>query len=128
MNLCITLYQKLIYFASRLQSLFLFFIRLIWGHQFFLAGLHFFSPIKTPPIPLQAWLSSSSHPRLLALLLLAGGILLMIGLGSRLVALLLALFMISALAATHKDIFLGGHFLWNPGLLVRAEPFPFLLI
>jgi len=96
-------YQRFIKCFGNLQSLFLFFARLVWGHQFLLYG--------------------TIDGGLLGGLEMAGGILLLIGLFSRGVAFLLGLDMLITLATEHIHTFFNLEFLMNPFVLIRVEPF-----
>jgi putative oxidoreductase len=114
--------------ASCLKSPFLLAIRLYWGWQFFQTGwgkLHniphvteFFQSLHIPMPGANAWI--------VAIMECFGGLLLMAGLGSRLVAFALAFDMIIAYITADsmalKSIFTDSD------QFVQAAPFPFLLM
>lgn len=122
-------YQGFIRFFSNFQSLFLFLVRIIWGHQFFITGLGKFSRIEATAqffhslhIPLPIF---SAY--LVATIELVGGILLIVGLGSRLAAFLLAIIMFIAMSTAHAHVFSNWKFISDPSLVVQQAPFPFLM-
>jgi putative oxidoreductase len=105
MNLLVRLYSLLVKVANSLQSPFLLVVRCYWGWQFAQSGwghlthmqktVEFFSSLNIPLPAANAWFIS--------LLEFAGGILLIIGLGSRLVALLLTGDMVVAYVTADRD-------------------------
>src|SRR5277367_6110847 len=112
---------------SSLQSPFLLAVRLYWGWQFMQAGwgklndigkvVNFFTSLGIPAPALNAYFISGLE--------FAGGILLALGLGSRLIAFLLA----SDMAVAY---YLGDHdalfsFLSDPDKFYAAAPFTFLM-
>ena len=99
------IYDPFISVGSNLQSLFLLYMRLTWGHQFFLYGLS----------GTMGWIE------------LVGGFCLFIGFASRLVAVPLIVLMLGALGMDHTVAISEWQFLWEPLSLVRALPYPFLL-
>ncbi len=122
-------YQGFIRFFSNFQSLFLFLVRIIWGHQFFITGLGKYSRIEATvqlfqslhiPLPVfSAYLVGTVE--------LIGGILLIVGLGSRLAALFLAIIMFTAMSTAHAHVFSDFKFISDPSLVVQQAPFPFLI-
>lgn len=113
--------------AEALQSPLLLLVRLYWGWQFaqtgygkfhnmprvvdFLAGLG---------IPFPAW-----NARFIASLELAGGLLLMLGLGARPMSALLTISMMVAFYTADRDALFA--FLSDPDKFMGAAPFTFLL-
>ncbi|HVU09102.1 MAG TPA: DoxX family protein [Verrucomicrobiae bacterium] len=114
--------------ASWLQSPFLLVIRLYWGWQFFQTGwgklgniqhvTEFFTSLNIPFPAATAWL--------VAIMECFGGILLMLGLGSRLVAFALAFDMVIAYITADSDA-LKSVFS-DSDKFVQAAPFPFLMM
>jgi putative oxidoreductase len=112
--------------ASSLQSPFLLLVRLYWGWQFAQAGwgrLHhlpqatqFFSSLHIP--------FPGANAAFISLLELFGGILLIVGLASRLTSLLLACDMLVAYVASDSEAL---HAVFsNPGKFYNADPYTFL--
>src|SRR5271169_718591 len=114
--------------ASYLQSPFLLAIRLYWGWQFFQTGwgkLHniphvteFFQSLNIPMPEANAWI--------VAIMECFGGLLLMVGLGSRLVAFALAFDMVIAYITADSDALKS--IFTDSDKFVQAAPFPFLLM
>jgi putative oxidoreductase len=104
-------------------------MRLTWGYQFFISGwgkLHsidkvsaFFSSLNIHFPIFNAYLVGTCE--------MVGGLLLIIGLGSRLVAIPLMIIMFMALATAHADQISGFRFLLEPTTLVAQSPYPFLI-
>ncbi len=126
-NFVITAYELLIRVTSSLQSLFLLAVRLYWGWQFAQTGwgklhrmpdvIQFFASLGIPAPAANAWF--------VALLEFVGGILLMLGLGSRLLALLSVGDMLVAYITADREAFLG--FFSHPDKFAAAAPFVFLV-
>ncbi len=122
-------YIWFISFFSNLQSALIFLLRITWGHQFFLVGLsklhkiestmQFLDSLHIPFPPFSAYL--------LALFEVVGGFCLVIGLGSRFFAFFLSIAMFVAYGTAHAHVFSHFHFVFDPSLLVKEAPFPFLL-
>lgn len=116
----IKVYQLYIWLTSQLHSLFLLAIRLIWGWQFFQTGkgklgnldgvTTFFTSLHIPAPRLNAVMASTTE--------CAGGLLLLLGLGGRLISFPLTIVMIVAYITAEKP----GDF----DEFVKATPFPFL--
>jgi putative oxidoreductase len=114
--------------ASRLQSPFLLTIRLYWGWQFFQTGwgklqniphvTEFFQSLHIPMPEANAWI--------VAIVECFGGLLLMAGLGSRLVAFALAFDMIIAYITADSEALKS--IFSDSDKFVQAAPFPFLLM
>ena len=121
------LYSRFVSAANSLQPYFLVFVRLYWGYQFVIDGwgkLHhlakvteYFGSLGLPAPGLTAMGVS--------VLELVGGILLAIGLGTRVIALLLFCNMTVAYYTGDHDAFLG--IFSNPDNFVAAAPFSYWL-
>lgn len=114
--------------ASRLQSPFLLVIRLYWGWQFAQTGwgklqhlshvTQFFASLGIPAPGVLA--------PCIATLEFVGGILLILGLASRIIGLLLTLNMITAYLTTEQTAI---HSIFSdPGKFYNADPFTFLFV
>ena len=114
-------------FASRLPDPLLLSLRLYWGWQFFLTGRgklmnleatsEFFASLGLPWPGLQAVLAGGTE--------CFGGALLLVGLGSRLVAVPLIFTMLVAYLTAHRETVTG---VWaDADAFVTAPPFLFLL-
>jgi putative oxidoreductase len=120
-------YALLVRITSSLQSVFLLVVRLYWGWQFAQAGwgklhrmpdvIQFFASLHIPAPAANAWF--------VTLLEFIGGILLAVGLGSRLLALLSVGDMLVAYITADRDAFLG--FFTHPDKFAAAAPFVFLV-
>lgn len=123
------LYSWTIVCGENLQSLFLLYMRLIWGHQFFLTGLSKFMHIDA--VAQFFTTLGISHPFFVAYVVAffetVGGLCLFFGFASRLAAIPLIIIMVSALSLAHSDAFVQLRFLFEPALLVHQAPYPFLL-
>lgn len=121
--------SKVICLGSHLQSLFLFYMRAVWGHQFFIKGITKLSNIDAVA---QFFATLNiSDPLFLAYVVAlcetVGGICLFVGFASRFVAIPLIAIMVSALSLAHSDAFIELRFLLEPARLVHEAPYPFLL-
>jgi putative oxidoreductase len=124
-----TMYGWVISLGSNLQSLFLLWMRITWGHQFVLTGLkkltnidetiHFFTSLNIANAQFHAYLVGYTE-------LICGG-LLILGLASRLAAIPLVIIMITALTTAHAAVFSHFHFITDPSSLVSEAPYPFLI-
>ncbi len=122
-------YERLVKYSSNCQSIFLLWMRLTWGHQFLLIGLsklhhidttiQFFTSLHIP--------SPVFHAYFVAYLETIGGILLILGLASRLIAIPLAFTMLIALATAHAEKLSQLKFITDPSALVHEAPYPFLI-
>lgn len=128
-NALASLYQPLLRFGSNLQSLFLLYMRLVWGHQFFLAGMSKFGSLEQTAqffaslnIPFPHFTADA-----VATCEAVGGLLLIVGLASRLAALPLIAIMLAALSTAHAASISNFRFLFEPLSLVRQAPYPFLI-
>ena len=121
------LYKQLIAVASSLQSPFLLVIRLYWGFQMMQTGwgklqhvskvVDFFTSLGVP-------LPAVNAPFIIALEFV-GGILMMLGLGSRLIALLLVCDMLVAFLTADREALFSVFS--DPDKFYAAAPYPFLL-
>ncbi|HXI85402.1 MAG TPA: DoxX family protein [Verrucomicrobiae bacterium] len=121
------LYALWVSLVSRLQSPFLLVIRLYWGWQFFGTGkgklmnldktAGFFATLNIPAPKLNAILAGSTE--------CFGGLLLLLGLGSRIATVPLIFTMVIAYLTAESE---AAHAIFsNPDKFVTAAPFLFLL-
>lgn len=120
------LHEKYVELLSVGADLFLLIIRLYFGYRFFRTGLgklmnfesivQFFSSLGIPLPTINTAMAASTE--------LVGGILLAVGLGSRIISVPLAFTMVIAYLTAHSDALWG--FAENPDLFFRQAPFPFL--
>ena len=119
-------YALLTTVGNSLQSPFLLAVRLYWGWQFMMTGwgklqniqhvIGFFTSLNIPAPAFNAWFVSGLE--------FVGGILLIVGLGSRLIALLLAFDMLVAYLAADQEALRS--IFSNPGKFYNADPYTFL--
>jgi putative oxidoreductase len=126
MKILYKLYARFATLDSYLQSPFLLLVRLYWGWQFAQSGwgkLHHLDKITdfftTLNIPFPA-----ANAHLIAGLEFVGGILLILGLGSRLIALLLTCNMLVAYWAADREALFA--IFSDPGKFYAAAPYTFL--
>ncbi len=129
LNLIALLYNSLVKVSSNLQSLFLLWMRLTWGHQFFMAGMGKLAHI---PEVIQSFTAlgiknAVFHAHLVGWVEALGGICLIAGFASRLVSIPLAITMITALGTAHAEPLAHFRFLREPSSLVHETPYPFLI-
>jgi putative oxidoreductase len=120
-------YRLLIRAGSGLQSPFLLAVRLYWGWQFAQTGwgklfnihkvIGFFTDLGIPAPALNAWFVSGLE--------LTGGLLLILGLGSRLIALPLVIDMIVAYITADREALFS--IFSSPDRFMAAAPFTFLV-
>ncbi len=120
-------YSLLISGGNSLQSLFLLFVRLYWGWQFCQTGwgklhnlphvIEFFTSLGIPAPALNAYFVSGLE--------FFGGILLALGLGSRLLALMFTADMFVAYVTADREAFLS--IFSKPDDFIAATPFAFLM-
>lgn len=125
LSIVISAYSLLVKWASVLQSPFLLLVRLYWGWQFVQTGwgkLHrlgqvadFFSSLNIPAPAFSATFCSGLE--------FVGGILLILGLGSRLIGLLLTGNMSVAYWTSERDALM--HVFSDPGKFYNADPYTF---
>lgn len=119
-------YVRLATVGNSLQSPFLLAVRLYWGWQFMMTGwgklrniqhvIGFFTSLNIPAPALNAWFVSSLE--------FVGGILLIVGLGSRLISLALAIDMLVAYLAADQEALRS--IFSDPGKFYNADPYTFL--
>jgi putative oxidoreductase len=130
----VKVYGKLCGALDSLQSPLLLMIRLYWGYQFFVAGkgklmnlervAGFFADLGIPFSGANAVLAGATE--------CVGGLLLMLGVFTRLISIPLAFVMIVAYATAHRDAVviviqsIQG-FSFSLDEFVKQEPFPFLM-
>ncbi|HWE03799.1 MAG TPA: DoxX family protein [Tepidisphaeraceae bacterium] len=130
----ITAYRRLNVVGMCIQSLVLLLLRLTWGFELAQSGfghlthvpatVEFFTKLGVPMPLLNVYVSGATE--------LAGGILLIIGLGTRLISLPLIInFIVAIIAASHSDI--AGAFKNNGVLagwtkIIDDTAFPFLML
>lgn len=127
MRFLIKLYGWLIKAGSSLQSPFLLLVRLYWGFQMTQTGwgkLHHLSDVTDYFTSLGVPLPAVTTP-CIVVLEFVGGILIMLGLGSRLLAFLLTCDMIVAFLAADRDKLVLVFS--DPDKFYSATPYPFLL-
>jgi putative oxidoreductase len=121
-----TFYESLIEIGTKLQSYLLLIMRLYWGYQFFLTGMgkfHNFESVVTYFQSLHIPFAEA-NVYLVASIETAGGLLLLIGLGSRLIALPLITVLSVAFLTAHREALLN--IFSNPDLFTSQAPFLFL--
>lgn len=129
LNFCARFYNFFLKIGSNLQSLFLFFMRLTWGHQFLLAGLEklhnaatateFFSSMGIP--------AAGFHTYLVSYFEIVGGVCLMLGLASRIIAVPLLVILLTALSTAHSEAVGNAISLLDPHLFAKELPFPYFI-
>ncbi len=120
-------YRLLIRAASSLQSPFLLAVRLYWGWQFMQTGwgkltdigkvIGFFTDLGIPAPALNAYFVSALE--------FGGGLLLILGLGSRLIALPLVIDMLVAYITADREALFS--IISNPDKFTGAAPYTFLI-
>src|SRR5271155_2101397 len=119
-------YNRLIKASSSLQSLFLLAVRLYWGWQFMQTGwgkltnigkvIQFFTQLGIPAPVLNAYFVSALE--------FGGGLLLVLGLGSRLIAVPLVIDMVVAYITADREALFSV--IANPDKFTGAAPYTFL--
>jgi putative oxidoreductase len=125
----VTVYGWILSMGTNLQSLFLLWMRLTWGHQLVLAGINkllnmdqtiqFFNSIHI--------IYPTFHAFLVAYIEIIGGLCIILGFASRLVAVPLSIIMIAALSTAHAGPIANFKFISDPSTLVNQAPYPFLI-
>jgi putative oxidoreductase len=120
-------YNRLIQASSSLQSPFMLAVRLYWGWQFMQTGwgkltnigkvIHFFTDLGIPAPALNAYFVSGLE--------FGGGLLLVLGLGSRLIALPLVIDMMVAYILADREALFS--IISNPDKFTAAAPYTFLV-
>lgn len=123
------IYGLFIGIGSNLQSVFLLYMRIVWGHQLFLHGIQKFNHTETViqffsilSVPMPEF---TAH--LVAIIEIVGGLFIFIGFMSRLAAIPVFIVMGSALSLAHSEAFIEWRFLAEPTMLVQQAPYPFLI-
>lgn len=126
LSLAQTVLKRYVAFLIAAQSTFLLLLRLYWGWNFFLTGkgkifnfedtVKFFTELGLPLPSLNAALAASTE--------CFGGLLLILGLGTRLVSLPLAFTMVVAYITADREAL--TQFWDNADPFFQAAPFPFL--
>ena len=133
-NPIVRLYRTIIAFAGHLQSLVLLLLRLSWGYQLAESGYGHLTHVQDTVEQFIRWGVPAPHLSVYVsgLTELAGGILLMLGLGARLIAIPLVFnFIVAIVSASRGDIAKAFH---DKGLLggwdqiVNDTAFPFLML
>jgi putative oxidoreductase len=122
------LYRLMVRIANSFQSPFLLLIRVYWGWLFLQSGIgkfghidkvvSFFTDLGIPAPTLNAYFNASLET--------VGGILLIVGLASRLISVPLLINMIVAYITADREAFTS--FFSESGKFFAADPFPFLLV
>lgn len=123
-------YERLIKWSSNLQSLFLFWMRITWGPQFFVMGLQKLTNLSQS-IDLFQGLGYSHplfHTYLTGYIELIGGAALVLGLCTRLIAIPLVLTTCAILIKAHATPISEWTVLTNPSLISHQPPYPFLIV
>jgi putative oxidoreductase len=120
------LYLRFADTVSYLQSPFLLFVRMYWGWQFLQAGwgkfhdiqkvVSFFTDLGIPMPGVNAWVVATVE--------CVGGILLFLGVGSRLISLVLTFNMLVAFVTADREAFKS--FFSDPDKFTAAAPYTFL--
>jgi len=123
------LYNYFIKIGSNLQSIFLIYMRITWGHQFVLTGwgkLHaiektaeFFASLHISHPLFNAYFVSSIET--------VCGFCLLVGFASRIITIPLIIVMLAALSTAHAPSISNFRFLFQPESLVQQTPYPFLI-
>jgi putative oxidoreductase len=120
------IYERFAHLAGHLQSPFLLLVRLYWGWQFMQTGwgkLHNLGHVReffaSLGIPAPAVMAPA-----ISMLEFVGGILLIVGLGTRLIGLLLAANMLNAYISADREAL--ASIFSDPGKFYNADPFTFL--
>jgi putative oxidoreductase len=127
-DLILKFHSYLVKACKLLQSPFLLLVRVIWGFQFFQTGkgklmdinkvVNFFTELHIPMPKLNAYIAGSTE--------CVGGLLLMIGLFSRLISIPLAFTMVVAYATAENDAVQDLIRTHDPEKFFAAAPFLFL--
>jgi putative oxidoreductase len=122
------LYRLMVRIANSFQSPFLLLIRVYWGWLFLQSGIgkfghidkvvSFFTDLGIPAPTINAYFNASLET--------VGGILLILGLASRLISVPLLINMIVAYITADREAFTS--FFSESGKFFAADPFPFLLV
>ncbi len=123
-NIAVRFYEGIIRAGEGFQSYLLLAMRLFWGYQFFQTGMGKLSDISK----VTAYFESLSIPfaeanaYMVGSFEMVGGILLMLGLGTRLIAIPLIVILCTAFATAHREA------IHDADSFVSQSPFNFLLM
>lgn len=123
------LYGFFVSIGSNLQSLFLLYMRITWGHQFFIIGSAKLENITSTIqgfAQLGIW-APEFHAYFVGISEMVGGLLLIVGFASRLAAIPLIGIMIAALSTAHAEHLKNFQFVLDPTTLAGESPYPFLI-
>lgn len=123
------IYHIFIFGGEYLQTIFLLYMRVTWGHQFFVIGL---GKLQNMEKTIQGFISLHiPHPELHSYLVgyteMICGFLIFIGLASRIASIPLIITMLVALSIAHGPEISEFKFLLEPMSLVKQPPYPFLI-
>ena len=124
----IRFYERIIWLGSNLQSLFLLYFRCTWGYQFFLSGIHHLTSVQ-PTIDFFTRVGipfAETYAPFVSRLEIGCGILLILGLSSRLAAIPLILIMLVSIQAIDNPSAPHTQLLFEPNFLTNLSPSPFL--
>ena len=121
-------YERLIWLGANLQSLFLLYFRCTWGYQFFLSGMHHLTNV-TPTIDFFTRIGiphADVYAPFVSRLEMGCGLLLILGLASRVASLPLIAIMIVSIQAIENPSAAHSQLLFEPNFLTNLSPSPFL--
>ena len=124
----VRLYERLIWLGGNLQSLFLLYFRCTWGYQFFLSGFHHLTNVA-PAVDFFARIGiphADVYAPFVSRLEMGCGLLLILGLGSRVAAIPLIAIMIVSIQAIQNPSAPHSQLLFEPNFLTDLSPSPFL--
>lgn len=129
LRFCAAIYRFIVKVGSNLQSIFLLYMRLTWGHLLFLVGLHKFQNMaQTVQFFTELHIIHPSfHAHLVAFFELVCGGLLVFGLASRLASIPIIMIMATALSTAHASELSSFRFLLVPTSLLIQAPYPYLI-
>lgn len=123
------IYSFILKIGSNLQSFFLLYMRITWGHQFLLTGVKklrdiegtaaFFTQLNIP--------APVFHAYEVGIVEAVCGALILVGFASRLAALPLLIVLFTALMTAHADALANLKFIADPHILVIERPYPYLI-
>ena len=104
-------------------------MRITWGHQLFLAGANKLGDIEgTVQLFTQFHIPSPTfHAYEVGLVEALGGILLVLGLASRIASIPIFIIMLTALSTAHAEYLGNLRFVTDPHILAIQQPYPYLL-
>lgn len=127
-SIFVRFYEAIIRAGEAFQSYLLLAMRLYWGYQFYLAGMSklgglqkFAQFLQSLGIPF-----AEANSQVVAYVEAGGGILLMVGLASRLVSIPLTAVLCTAYATAHRDSLMT--LFQDPSIFISQPPFNFLIM